>query len=213
MDLTRTDEPLHRQQQPDASDPSAAASEEEAYLRALGYCVRDVRQRRQMSRRELSQKSGVSPRFIAQLEAGEGNISIIRLKRIAHALNAPLEELVALRTPASALADGRAGRIALIGLRGAGKSTLGRKVAEAFNLRFVELNHEIESSNGLGLPEIFALYGAERYRQLERECLDKLIASDGPMVLAIAGGNCRPAGDVSTPARPFHRHLAASFAG
>ena len=99
-----------------------------------------------------------------------------------------LEAIVALRGAAAIDTDARAGRIALIGLRGAGKSTLGRKIAEAFGLRFVELNREIESNNGLGISEIFALYGGERYRQLERDCLDRMIASDGPMVLAIAGG-------------------------
>ncbi|MGI9411382.1 MAG: helix-turn-helix transcriptional regulator [Hyphomicrobiaceae bacterium] len=187
MDLTRTRDPLHRHQ-PVSSESSNTVFDEAEYLSALGRCVRGIRQRRQLSRRELSELSGVSPRFIAQLEAGDGNISIIRLKRIADALETPLDAIVALRAPALDEADGRGGRIALIGLRGAGKSTLGRKIAERFGLRFVELNREIESNNGLGVSEIFALYGGARYRQLERECLDKVIAGDGPMVLAIAGG-------------------------
>ena len=187
MDLTRTSEPLQGHL-PASSAASDTVSDEAGYLSALGRCVRETRQLRQLSRRELSELSGVSPRFIAQLEAGDGNISIIRLKRIADALQTPLDAIVALRPPAQDETDGRGGRIALIGLRGAGKSTLGRKIAERFGLPFVELNREIESNNGLGVSEIFALYGGERYRQLERECLDKVIAGDGPMVLAIAGG-------------------------
>lgn len=181
-----------------------------AFLGELGRCIRELRQSQQLSRKRLSERSGVSPRFIAQLECGEGNISIVRLKRIADVLNTPLEAIVALRSDAAAAAAlaslrglptaslvniaRHAGattsrnRFALVGLRGAGKSTLGRQVADLLGLRFVELNAEVERRNGLGISEIFALYGEERYRQLELECLDEVIKSEGPMILALGGG-------------------------
>ncbi|MGI9523875.1 MAG: shikimate kinase [Hyphomicrobiaceae bacterium] len=202
---------LHAAEQRDTHGSERPAdSEGECYLSQLGSCVRDVRRRLRMSRRILSERSGVSPRFIAQLEAGTGNISILRLKRIADQLDIPLEALVALRSDASAAlafralrsatshsihsAVHRAGfdrtqnRLALIGLRGAGKSTLGARVADALDIAFVELNDEIAIRHGLAVSEIFALYGEERYRQLERECLDAIIEEDQPVVLAVGGG-------------------------
>lgn len=168
--------------------PLSQADDEHAFLAGLGCCVRDLRQHHRYSRRELSERCGVSPRFIAQLEAGEGNISIVRLRRIADALDIPLEVLVARRDHAPNSQTAKRDRFALIGLRGAGKSTLGRLVAERLGLSFVELNAVIEERNGLGVSEIFALYGEERYRQMERECLEGVIADCGPVVVAVAGG-------------------------
>ncbi|MGI9425202.1 MAG: helix-turn-helix transcriptional regulator [Hyphomicrobiaceae bacterium] len=180
------------------------------FLRSLGLCVRSIRQRLHLTRKTLSEQSGVSPRFIAQLECGEGNISIMRLKRIADVLAMPLEALVALRDDAAAAESfeqlrvlpsktiahvvGRVStpfahnRVALIGLRGAGKTTLGAKAADKIDVAFVELNAEIEQRNGLGISEIFALYGEERYRKLEQEALEQIVAEDRPIVMAVAGG-------------------------
>ncbi len=167
-----------------------------------------------MSRRRLAEVSGVSQRHLAQLEAGAGNISIILLKRVAEALNARMADLIgdgrsdeadgfaALFRAASAdqrrraLAalrqdgadSGRARRIALIGLRGAGKSTLGRLSADALGAPFVELNAEIAKTSGMPVAEVMALYGQEGYRRLERQALEHIAATYDRAVLAVAGG-------------------------
>ncbi|MEM7746861.1 MAG: helix-turn-helix transcriptional regulator [Pseudomonadota bacterium] len=190
--------------------PDKLNSPDQRYLTELGQVVRAFRQRRKVSRKALSESSGVSQRFIAQLEAGEGNISIMRLKSIADVLGVPLEAIIALRDEEevadayrmmrplpsdniSQIAQRAAevsgtNKVALIGLRGAGKTTLGRRAAENLGVRFVELNTEIERLNGLAVSEIFALYGEPRYRQLEREALEEITNDSAPLILAIAGG-------------------------
>jgi XRE family aerobic/anaerobic benzoate catabolism transcriptional regulator len=85
-------------------------------------------------------------------------------------------------------AAGRRGRIALLGLRGAGKSTLGPLLAAAEKQPFIELDREIEMDAGLSLSEVFSLYGEAGYRRIERRCLQKLVARHDPMVLAVGGG-------------------------
>src|SRR5207244_3155188 len=92
------------------------------FLSQLGERVRAWRAEHATTRRALAASSGVSERFLAQLEAGRGNISVLRLRELARAMGVPLESLVR-ETP-------RKERIALIGLRGAGKSTLGAKLAQ-----------------------------------------------------------------------------------
>jgi XRE family transcriptional regulator, aerobic/anaerobic benzoate catabolism transcriptional regulator len=94
--------------------------------------------------------------------------------------------LEALRTVAPL--DLRAGRIALIGLRGAGKSTLGRLAAAEMDLPFLELDQEIESASGMPVNEVFSLYGQDVYRRLERQALEKIAASHDSLILAVAGG-------------------------
>jgi len=189
---------------------------EARFLTELGQRVRTVRAVRGLSRKELSRISGLSERYIAQLEGGQGNVSILLLRRIAGAIGARLDDLLPipdmprdwpilrdlLRTATPdrisevrELLSGRsrvpgppAERVALIGLRGAGKSTLGRKVAAELGWSFVELNREIEQENGLSVAEIFALYGQEGYRRLEQAALRRLISRPGPMILATGGG-------------------------
>src|SRR5687767_15699627 len=123
--------------------PLTSAQQESAYLARLGERVRAWRAASATTRKVLAQSSGVSERYLAQLEAGEGNISVLLLRKVARAMGVPVEHLVREeeRQPA-------AERVALLGLRGAGKSTLGKKLAEQLGVRFIELDHEAEKEAG-----------------------------------------------------------------
>src|SRR5688500_4800563 len=113
--------------------PLSSEAQDSVYLGRLGERVRAWRTEQGMTRRALAAASGVSERYLAQLEAGRGNISVLLLRRVARAMSVPVEHLVREEaTPRSA-------RIALIGLRGAGKSTLGAKLAHALGVPFIEL--------------------------------------------------------------------------
>jgi XRE family aerobic/anaerobic benzoate catabolism transcriptional regulator len=79
-------------------------------------------------------------------------------------------------------------RVALIGLRGAGKSTLGKLLAERFGVPFVELNRQIETTAGCSLAEIHSLYGAQAYRRYERRALEDVIQRHPRAVVATPGG-------------------------
>jgi len=200
-----------------ASTREREADIERAYLAILGERVREARARRGMTRRLLARDSGVSERYIAHLEAGQGNISILLLRQIAAALNLPLVELIQeesdqaveltlidqflKRLPRQKLAAvrsqlvrdygsaraGRMKRIALIGLRGAGKSTLGTRLARALDAPFIELDREIEREAGTSLSEIFLLYGQAGYRRYERRCLEKVLEKNERAVIAAGG--------------------------
>ncbi len=152
-------------------------------LEALGQRVRALRTERGYSLRELATRSGVSARFLVQVESGTGNISVRKLLALARALGS---------TPAALLtgAGGESGMpvIALLGLRGAGKSTLGRKLARKLRVPFVELDRRIEEAAGLSLAEIFTVHGEEYYRRLERDALDQVLTEGRPLVLATGGG-------------------------
>jgi XRE family aerobic/anaerobic benzoate catabolism transcriptional regulator len=153
-----------------------------SYLTAVGAAVRAQRDRRGWSRRELAQTSGVSERFLAQLETGNGNISLRRFADVAHARGT---------TPAALLAPAEAAPvhkpIALLGVRGAGKSAVGAALARKLGWRFIEVDQEIEASAGLPLGEVFALHGEAYYRRVEREVLTRLLADTAPTVLATGG--------------------------
>ena len=201
-----------------ASTPSENLTSADAadILSRVGERVRHAREEKGIPRRVLSDMSGVSPRYLAQLEAGAGNISIALLQRVAFALDHRVEWFLADDDPLSSealrMADlyrhapedvrdavlemlspdqqpgGRARRICLVGLRGAGKSTLGRLAGHALDIPFVELNDEIEAQSGIPVDEVMALYGPEGYRKLEAQALDGVIANHDKMVLAVAGG-------------------------
>lgn len=198
-------------------DTAANSDAETAFLEQLGQRVRTMRALRGMSRKVLAKVSGISERYIAQLESGKGNVSIVLLRRVAHAMGAPLEDLIPGGEPSpdwpvirdllkkaspSQIAQAKellAGSssaplrrafsgIALIGLRGAGKSTLGKRLADAIGWSFVELNKEIERQNGLSVAEIINLYGQEGFRRMEQATLVQLLARKELMVLATGGG-------------------------
>ncbi|WP_295311039.1 helix-turn-helix transcriptional regulator [Roseobacter sp.] len=197
-------------------DSPAVADTAALLIARVAARVREARKSKGMPRRELSELSGVSPRYLAQLEAGEGNISIALLQRIATALDLRIEALMSetaawdsdlqrvvtlyRQAPASVQdevrrvlavqnpAALRANRICLTGLRGAGKSTLGKLAGETLGLPFVELNSEIETQTGMPLSEVMALYGEDGYRSLEAEALARVIERHDRMILAVAGG-------------------------
>jgi XRE family aerobic/anaerobic benzoate catabolism transcriptional regulator len=151
-------------------------------LHDLGRRVSELRTARRWTLRELAERSGVSVRFLVQLEAGRGNISIKRLAELAAAFAV---------TPSDLLRQAQASPphvIALLGLRGAGKTTVGRQLARRRHVRFVELDRQIEKAADMSLSELFSLYGEEHYRRLERESLGGVLAAQRSIVLATGGG-------------------------
>ena len=191
---------------------------EAGFLEQLGQRVRTMRALRGMSRKVLAKVSGISERYIAQLESGKGNVSIMLLRRVSIAMGAHLEDLIPTAEPSpdwavirdllrkaspgqiAQIKDVLAGQvgpahrrksfagIALIGLRGAGKSTLGKILAKKIGWKFVELNKEIEAENGLSVAEIIALYGQEGFRRMEQAALGQLLTRSELTVLATGGG-------------------------
>jgi len=150
-------------------------------LRIVGGRVRTARAGRAWTLRELAERSGVSTRFLVQLEAGRANISVRRLAEIARAFGIP---------PSALLLDldEKPLIVALLGLRGAGKTTIGKRLARKLHVPFVELDRRIEQAAQLSLNELFSLYGEAYYRRLERETLTSILAEHRPIVLATGGG-------------------------
>ncbi|HTS91754.1 MAG TPA: helix-turn-helix transcriptional regulator [Stellaceae bacterium] len=196
----------------------AAGTGEADFLRQLGERVREARARRGMTRKILARDSEVSERYLAQLESGHGNISIVLLRQVAQAMGLPLADLVregpehpvelALLVQSlarleprelaearnllaasfgAAVESERRHRIALIGLRGAGKSTLGARLAKKLGVPFIELDREIERISGMTLATLFDLYGQGAYRRYERRALESAIESQDRAVIATGG--------------------------
>jgi XRE family aerobic/anaerobic benzoate catabolism transcriptional regulator len=163
----------------------AATLSDHAFLASVGRRVRELRERRDLTRKALARAADVSERYLGLLETGEGNSSIVLLRRVATALSARLAEVL---EPGPLAGVARRQRIALIGLRGAGKSTLGGKLAAELGCRYIELDVEIERESGLPLAELFSLYGQGGFRRFERRSLERLLADPAPMVLAAGGG-------------------------
>jgi XRE family aerobic/anaerobic benzoate catabolism transcriptional regulator len=144
--------------------------------------VGEARAARHWTIRELAERSGVSVRFLVQLEAGRGNISVKRLADLARAFSL---------TPADLLRDSDVDApriVALLGLRGAGKTTIGKQLARRLRARFIELDRQIEKEADMSLAELFSMYGEQHYRRLERETLTRVLADRRAMVLATGGG-------------------------
>jgi len=194
---------------------SPSDGDSEAYLDLLGHRVRQIRARRGMSRRILAKASGVSERYLAQLESGKGNASIMVLRAVAGAMHIAIDDLVdpreeqsveylllrerlrsaddaQLKAMREALRRRHIGldgvrHVALIGLRGAGKSTLGQALAKELGLPFVELVQEIEREAGMAVGEVFSLGGQTTYRRLERETLSATLNRFDRAVIAVGG--------------------------
>lgn len=190
----------------------------ETYLGLLGERVRTMRSRRGMSRKALAKHSQVSERYLAELEIGKGNCSIVLLRRISKAMGVPLAELIDERperdaehlllhqvldrlTPAELKqtrelllsrhggpsSAARRARIALIGLRGSGKSTIGKMLSAKLDAPFIELDREIERVNGMALGEVFEMFGQPTYRRFERAALEAALEKNARCVLATGG--------------------------
>jgi XRE family aerobic/anaerobic benzoate catabolism transcriptional regulator len=169
--------------------PAVPPPTDSLLLRDLAQRIRTLRKARSLTRKNLSALADVSERHLAQLESGEGNISIVLLNRIATSLNTSLAELFAQdQHPSSSEISPRIKRIALIGLRGAGKSTLGQKLAETRNVPLIELDREIEKETGMPLADIFSLYGQSGYRAIERRTLERVTNEYDRAVFSIGGG-------------------------
>lgn len=205
---------------------------DDEYLSMLGGRVRAARDALGFSRKQLAEYADVSERYLAQLESGSGNASMLILRRLAGALRLPVARLLAEehsveREALDRLLDSlpeqkisqallrvqrefgtdesvRRKRIALIGLRGAGKSTLGAALAKALRRPFIEIDKEVEREAGMSLSEIFLLYGQSGYRGLERRCLERVIDGQKDVVLSAGGG-------VVSEAETFQLLLANCF--
>jgi XRE family transcriptional regulator, aerobic/anaerobic benzoate catabolism transcriptional regulator len=197
--------------------PIGLTESDPEFLRSLGRRVRDAREQRGLARKALARDARVSERYLAQLEAGEGNASVVLLRRVATALGLRIADVLdpigdipeqrllrrflgglpperlheVLRRLTAEFGQDitvRRKRITLLGLRGAGKSTLGQALAKAMRRPFVELDEEIERDAGISLPEVFLLYGQAGYRRIERRCLERIINSQDEIILSVGGG-------------------------
>jgi len=154
-----------------------------ALLQRIAERVRARRSELGWTMATAAKRSGLSPRFYAQVESAEANIAIGRLDALAAALQIPLVDLIQddVLTPAKQ-------GIALLGIRGSGKSTLGAMLAKSMGSEFLELDEAIETLAGLKLSEVFALHGENYYRRLGGEAIQQLITSGTPKVVALPGG-------------------------
>jgi len=187
-------------------------------LSLLARNIRLFRSQRGMTRKGLAEQSGVSLPHLARLESSQGNVSVVVLGKVAKALNQPLSSLFVeddslsgdlgiiieflkrqsvpmlarireqLFTDFEPMQQDRHHRIALIGLRGAGKSTVGLALAGRLGYPFIELNREVEREAGISLQEIINFYGQSGYRNFERRCLERIVATYPSVVLATGGG-------------------------
>ncbi len=166
------------------SDPRRDARRR-GLLQGLAAAVRAQRAERGLTRKALAQSAHVSERFLAELESGEGNISVVRLQEIAEALDTTAAALLAR---AATTEPARApGVIALLGLRGAGKTSIGQRVARRLGVPFVELDALVAAEAGMSLATIFELHGEQYFRRVEREALVRFLDTTPSAVLATSG--------------------------
>ena len=192
-------------------------AENTSLLREIGYVVRNERAKRGMTRKMLAKQANMSERFLAQIELGLGNPSVLSLDALARALTLDVFDLLpavsfdearrrafvhlrqlpvsevkdflsAFAHAKSSLPSARGKRIALVGLRGAGKSTLGFLLAKRLCCPFIELDKMIEQDHGAPIATLFDVYGQGTFRRYERECLTRVVATNPAAVIATAGG-------------------------
>jgi XRE family aerobic/anaerobic benzoate catabolism transcriptional regulator len=163
-------------------------------LEHLAGRVRARRKELSLTLRELAERSGLSERFLVLLEGGRANVSVTKLDDIGRALGTTAAELLSDRPisappPPTPAATGHGDRlVALLGLRGAGKTTIGKAAAARLGLPFLELDERVAEQAGMSLSQLFELHGVDYYRRLTREALDRILASGERAVVAVGGG-------------------------
>lgn len=153
----------------------------QGYLSRLGGRLRALREERGLALTELAREAGISRRYLTEAEAGRANLSLEVLLRLSGVLATTPAELLA------GLDERRRERIALLGLRGAGKSSVGKELARRLEQPFVELDERVEELAGASLSELFDLQGTEAFRRYEAEALERVLASGERLVLATGG--------------------------
>ncbi len=171
---------------------------ERRFLTLLGASLRDAQERSGMTLAELARESGLSRRHVTEALAGRANLSILKLFHLSASLGSSLSTLLDISSARPRK------RVALVGLRGAGKSTIGRMLGMALEAPFVELNDLIEKSAGLTLSEIFDLHGESAYRRFESDALEAHLASAALSVLATGGS-------IVTHSPTFNRLLESTY--
>jgi XRE family aerobic/anaerobic benzoate catabolism transcriptional regulator len=150
-------------------------------LHILGQRIRKQRKKRLLTQSDLAQKSGVSLRFVAQLESGKGNVSVQKLADICLVLDISLSNIF------KGIGTGHAKILSLVGMKGAGKTTLGQMLSEKLNVHFIELDEEIVRTAEMSLSEVFAFGGEQFYHELESRALDGVLEQPNPCIIATGG--------------------------
>ena len=153
-----------------------------ALLRRFAHRLRAAREEAGLSVTELAERASVSRRYLTEAEAARANPSLLKLSALAVALGLDVSALVAD-------APRRTERVALVGLRGAGKTTLGKRLALELEVPFIELDERVEELAGLSLSEVFDLHGVRRFRELEAEALESVLREEGERVVLATSGS------------------------
>ncbi len=178
---------MHYSSQPE----NAGERRRSALLKALGIAVRARRTEKALTMRELGERAGVSERFLVQLETGDGNISVARLEDVAEALGTTAARLLtAASEQPQAVAPPPVPIVTLLGLRGAGKSSIGAKLARRLRVPFLELDAIVAREAGMALETIFEMHGEAYFHRLERETLLRLLDEcEGRGAVVATGGS------------------------